>query len=101
MHLMGLGEKGEQLLNKLRQGTPLGTEQIKLILSHADNLAVARREAHANLRKQYTDRGARSGVPEEAFPDWFSFLPASSHRKRQHHRMIQAVTSTCAVVIRH
>lgn len=77
MNLMGLGEKGQQLLDKLRQGTPLGQEQIKLILSHADNLAVARRQAHQYLRQQYVDRGARSGVPAESFPDWFGFLPPS------------------------
>lgn len=73
--LMGLGDKGGQLLQKLQQGSPLSETQIKLILQHSDNLAAERRKGAKFLRDSYIQRGARQGVPDDAFEDWFGFLP--------------------------
>jgi hypothetical protein len=72
--LMGLGDKGAQLLQKLEHGTPLSTQQMRLIYQHADGLVAERRKAANYLRKQMQARGAKYNIDPEAFVDHFGFL---------------------------
>lgn len=73
--LMGLGEKGQVFIDKLRNGTPFSRTMIERILKLGDGLAAQRKLAAKNLRDQYGIRADRMGVPRDALPDWFEFLP--------------------------
>lgn len=72
--LMGLGDRGTQLLQKLEKGTPLSATQMRLIYQHADGLVKARKKAADYLRTQMQKRGAGYGIDPDAFVDHFGFL---------------------------
>lgn len=73
-NLMGLGDKGQQIMQRLATGAPLAQSQVKLIIDHANALMVERRKAAKYVRDQYIARGKEHGVGEENFLDHFGDL---------------------------
>lgn len=76
--LMGLGDKAEQLIQKLQKGTPLSQTQIASIYAQVNGLHAAWKNRYDTYRKDFVDRASQFGIDSRVFTDPFATLPAPS-----------------------